>query len=84
MKRFLCLFLALVMCLSAPLVAFAESPVTVDEASAENDGTGREDPPMRPEETVWYYRIYNGRYQMRLWSLTYGKWLTDWIDIGPA
>ena len=33
------------------------------------------------EETVWYNRIYNGMLQKRLWSLTYQKWLTDWIDV---
>ncbi len=32
----------------------------------------------RAEEVVWYYRNYNGRLQKRLWSVTYGKWLTDW------
>lgn len=83
MKRFLCMFLAIIMCLSVPMVAFAEISETSDESYVENDGTGRVDP-TRPEETVWYYRIYNGRYQMRLWSITYRKWLTDWIDIGPA
>lgn len=34
----------------------------------------------RTEETVWVTREYNGKKQMRLWSLTRGKWLTDWID----
>lgn len=33
------------------------------------------------EETVWYTRIYNGKLQMRLWSVTYGKWLTEWEDV---
>lgn len=31
------------------------------------------------EETKWYYRIVNGKLQKRLWSLTYKKWLTNWI-----
>lgn len=30
------------------------------------------------EETKWYYRYVNGKTQKRLWSYTYGKWLTDW------
>lgn len=34
----------------------------------------------RVEEFKWYYRTYNGHCQMRLWSLTYGYWVTDWID----
>lgn len=31
------------------------------------------------EEVTWYYRMVNGREQMRLWSRTYGHWITDWI-----
>lgn len=32
------------------------------------------------DDTAWVYRIYNGKKQMRLWSKTWAKWLTDWID----
>lgn len=32
-------------------------------------------------DTEWVYRVYNGKKQMRLWSRTYAKWLTDWIDL---
>lgn len=32
-------------------------------------------------ETQWYYRSYKNKLQMRLWSVTQGKWLTDWIDV---
>lgn len=35
----------------------------------------------RAEEVVWYTRVYNGKLQKRLWSNTYGVWLTDWIDV---
>lgn len=35
----------------------------------------------RAEEVRWYYRIVDGVKQMRLWSITYGKWLTDWINV---
>lgn len=31
------------------------------------------------EETKWYYRTVDGKLQKRLWSLTYKKWLTNWI-----
>lgn len=33
------------------------------------------------EEVEWYYR-YNedGVLQKRLWSITNGYWITDWID----
>ena len=84
MKRIICLFLAILMCLSVPIVAFADSPFAAEKPGTESSAAEREDPPMRPEETVWYFRTYNGMNQMRLWSITYRKWLTDWIDIGPA
>lgn len=32
------------------------------------------------EETIWYTRIYDGKLQRRLWSITNGCWLTDWMD----
>lgn len=33
----------------------------------------------RGEVYKWYYRTYKGREQMRLWSITEGRWVTDWI-----
>lgn len=29
--------------------------------------------------TKWYYRDVKGGTQKRLWSVTEGKWLTDWM-----
>ena len=34
----------------------------------------------RQEEFMWFYRVVNGKEQKRLWSVTYGYWVTDWID----
>lgn len=82
MKRFLSFFLAFVMVLSVSTAAFAEVPTDVE--SAEEESIVKPSDPTRAEETVWYFRTYHGVRQMRLWSLTYGHWLTDWIDIGPA
>lgn len=31
------------------------------------------------EEVRWYYRNNNGVEEMRLWSLTYQRWITDWF-----
>ena len=50
-----------------------QEPETVMEY---NDEAG----PTRQEQFKWYYRMYNGHQQMRLWSVTYGYWVTDWID----
>ena len=31
------------------------------------------------EVTEWCYRNNNGIFEKRLWSVTYGKWLTEWM-----
>ena len=35
----------------------------------------------RGEEFQDYYGIYNGKKEYRVWSVTYGYWVTDWIDL---
>ncbi len=35
----------------------------------------------KAEEVVWYFRYVAGGKQKRLWSRTYGYWITDWIWI---
>lgn len=83
MKRFLCLVLAFLMITSISVTAYADI-FAVANGSGEQVSYVKVEEPTRQEETVWYFRIYMGRHQMRLWSLTYARWLTDWIDIGPA
>ena len=83
MKRLISLLLALLVLTSLSAAAFAdaypeaEAPAVETLAQKPGDST-------QAEETCWYFRTYQGRCQMRLWSLTYGKWLTEWIDVGPA
>lgn len=48
-------------------------------AQAATPGVGSEVTP-NAEERQWFFRMHNGKLQRRLWSITYGKWLTDWID----
>ncbi|MDR2953461.1 MAG: hypothetical protein LBV43_00065 [Prevotella sp.] len=38
---------------------------------------------VKQEQTVWKYVVNDatGVLLKRLWSLTYGKWLTDWITV---
>ena len=80
MKRIISLILALAMCISISVVAFADSPTAPEEI--EEELVIPADQP-RAEETEWYYRILDNYYvQRRLWSITYRKWLTDWITIG--
>ena len=33
------------------------------------------------EETEWAYKQVNGVWYKRLWSITYAKWLTDWMPL---
>jgi len=83
MKRFISLLLALIMCLSISVVAFADE-IIPEEGAGLVAGSVRPGDSPRAEETTWFFRNNNGIMQMRLWSITYRKWLTDWIDIGPA
>lgn len=78
MKRIFCIF---VLCVSSifSATAFADYPtptvIQPVEASYAQPFT---------EETKWVTRIHNGNLETRLWSITYNKWLTDWIIIGPV
>lgn len=78
MKRFVSLMLALILCLGVSVTAFADCAVPSD------DGADTSISVQRAEQTEWVFRIYNGNLEKRLWSNTYGKWLTDWIYVGPA
>ena len=81
MKRIISLIIALVMCFSLSSPVFAESIDTPEEETTLE--LVIEDDQTRAEETEWYYRITgDGLFQRRLWSITYRKWLTDWITIG--
>lgn len=74
--RLIALVLAVVMIFS--LFAFTVSAAADDQPTeGTSDGAGG----TRTEEVKWYFRIYNGVVQRRLWSVTYGYWLTDWIDV---
>lgn len=82
MKRILCLLLSLMIALSVSSAAFAETLDAPDGSDVEIIAV-RPGESSRAEETAWYYRVHNGMLQTRLWSLTYGRWLTDWIDVCP-
>ncbi len=72
LKKF---FAGLVMVCSLLTVCIPELPV---QAAAPDPGSVTE--PCK-EEKKWFFRIHNGHLQRRLWSITYMKWLTDWITI---
>ena len=73
MKKFVLWLVTLSLVFSICSVpAFAtEPPVTEPKDTVE----------PRTDEAIWITRTYNGKLQKRLWSTTYGIWLTDWIDV---
>ena len=78
LKRLLVsVMLVLVMCVS--LIGTVASAAEYTPAPQDTSSDG-EITPMA-EETMWYFRNYNGQLQKRLWSITEGKWLTDWINV---
>ena len=84
MKKLVSLLLSLVLLLSLSVPAFAE-PANQPEEDEIVFVSKEPGEPGRLEETEWYYRITeSGLIQKRLWSLTYGYWLTDWITIGTV
>lgn len=79
-KTVLALLLTLLTLSTCLVAGAAEVDVPVQPVSAAED----EGISPQAEETCWYTRKYNGRWQKRLWSITNQCWLTDWIDIGPV
>lgn len=76
LKRYAhCMIFALIITL------FMFLPVQASNAHSTHPGANSNIESISPrvEQTVWYYRTRNGVRERRLWSLTYGKWLTNWI-----
>ena len=51
-------------------VSVVDDPVCVDGGENTIDN----------EMTQIYWRTFNGVLQFRVWSITYGKWLTEWAN----
>lgn len=60
----------LVFAMAVPAVVAAQPPVDTVQTT----------PEARSEEFIWVTRVYNGKQQKRLWSVTNACWMTDWID----
>lgn len=70
-------------CLSLMLVVFSSAlavPACAETAEPQAAAIADTEISPRAEETKVYYRIYEGRRQYRIWSVTRNCWLTDWID----
>ena len=46
-----------------------------------SEASGQEISTIDTEMTQFYWRTYNGKLQYRVWSITYGRWITDWTDL---
>lgn len=63
-------------CLALP--AAAKEVETAANINSQSFSSSGEVAMPYAEVKEWHYRYYNGRPQRRLWSVTYGRWLTDW------
>lgn len=82
MKKLVAFVLALVFTLSAQVTAYAE-PVEENELLGIVSAVVVPGDSPNAEETMWVTRTTDtGLVQKRLWSITYGVWLTDWITVG--
>jgi len=79
MKRFLATISIFLLCTLFSPAAYAEA-IEMEEIPTSSS----EEVMPRAEQREWVWRIHNGNYEKRLWSNTYGKWLTDWIIVCPA
>ena len=77
MKAIRTIIISILICMCLLGSAFAvqseEPPAGVETENSEIQPRG--------EETRWYFREIDGVTQMRLWSITNGIWLTDWITL---
>ena len=71
----------IIVCLFVSLIAMSFAiPVMATEATVVKpvyESTGEEISP-RNEMTRIYFRNHYGRLQFRVWSITNGRWITDW------
>lgn len=74
MKKIRIIFLALIICFALANPILADN----DQAEITPCNISGDAVPLT-EQTRWYYRDNNGITEKRLWSITYGVWLTDWI-----
>lgn len=68
----------LLICLLLSIFVLSNMPEDVNAVSQVTTYNTEEIKPYA-EEVGWFIRYVNGRKQKRLWSHTYGRWITDWI-----
>jgi len=63
-------------------LSFAVPAMAVEAVAVEPVNSTVEYQEISPffEQTEIFWRTYRGHLQMRVWSVTRGRWLTDWIS----
>ena len=81
MKRaFLGLLVSVVLALSFAVTASATEAETLKPTYS----TVEQDVSPFTEMTRMYWRMQGGVLQWRLWSITNGRWLSDWTTVHPV
>ena len=79
MKRKLVVFLlTCIMVFSLVVPAMAAEAVKVEPVYS---AVEQQDIAPRTEMTRIYWRTYHGVLQFRVWSITNGRWITDWTNV---
>lgn len=73
MKQRILTAVAALLCALA-LFTTGAAPVYAYAATGEDSGIS-----TQAEQVRWYYRMNHGVKEMRLWSITYMEWITDWV-----
>jgi len=73
MKPGMCVGVLMCLTFSVPSYA-AEVPMVVTGEIQASQIT------IMTEQTTWVHRVYKGIRQKRLWSLTYNRWKTNWMN----
>lgn len=73
MKRRILTAVAALLC-TLTLLSTGVAPVHAYAPPSDGGGVS-----TQAEEVCWFFRNNNGVEEMRLWSITYGRWLTPWV-----
>ena len=83
-KRLLMFLLAGLMLLSLAVPAMAADVISAPPSGVsecelmEKAGIAME---PRSEQTEIHFRTFQGQLQFRVWGVTSGRWLTDWLNV---
>lgn len=76
MKKRVWMSIVLIAMLQCSTIAYANANINSENVTA----TESNQVSPRAEVQEWKWRVSNGKLQKRLWSVTYGHWVGNWID----